>query len=261
MKIIKLCTCIFFLNLTVACSEQVKPVIPVLPVIQLRMEAPVSEVQAKSSYQFDEKFMQGVPGKEYISVPHVLVYKDADLEFRIEKASNVNSLATYLGYKIRHREIDPESIISDFSFYPIDDYVNLHASVELVKKFRDDFLAQGFTSKDQPWQSFYKTNTGQPEMSLTSFEGIESFFLNSQFYIKDLRAVVLEKNNMQITMDICNLRRRWGSRTDREDVNYAPVKDRIAREIKSMTQEDLKTEPSYSVKITFSPTMERFNQL
>lgn len=257
MKIIKLCACLILLHFSVACADQAKPV---LPVIQLRMDAPVREVQAKSSYQFDQKFLKGVPGKEYITTPHVLFYKDTDLEFRVEKKGDIRSLATYLGYEIRHFEGAPESLISHFSFFPIDDYVDAHTAVEQIKKFRDVFISQGFISTDKPWLDSYVISSEQPQKYLTSLEGLESLFLNSQSYVKQIRAVVLKKNSIEIKIDIVNLRRKYGSRTDADDKDYAPTEDRIAREIRSLTPAELKTEPSYSVNIIFEPTRERSNQ-
>lgn len=67
------------------------------PMVQLRLDAPVSEVQAHSTYKFAPEFLQGIPGKEFITVPHVLVYQDETLTLRIEDAGGVRTMPTNLG--------------------------------------------------------------------------------------------------------------------------------------------------------------------
>lgn len=110
------------------------------PVVQLWLDAMVSEVQAHSTYQFAPEFMQGIPGKEFITVPHVLIYQHDTLTLRIDEAGGLRTLPTLIGYAIRSEPQDPESTINYLTLHILNDYVALRVAFDRAKNFRMSYL-------------------------------------------------------------------------------------------------------------------------
>lgn len=226
------------------------------PLIQLRLDAPVSEVQAHSSYKFAPEFLQGIPGKEFITVPHVLVYQDETLTLRIDDAGGLSTLATSIGYATRLEPTDPESTVNYFSVHVLLDYSPLSVALERARSLRDALLAQRFVAQTRRWQSRFDANWEAAPAHLDAFEDLEPAFLNSAFYAKSASVFDMSKDKLNVELRLVNGRRKWGSRTDRTDDMHAPAEKRAAKEAGSMGRQDLLTEPVYSLKLSFGPTDE-----
>ena len=225
-------------------------------VIQLRLDAPVSEVQAHSTYKFATEFLQGIPGKEFITVPHVLVYHDETLSLRIEDAGGVRSMATNLGYEVRFDPTEPESTINHFGVHVLPDYSPLPVALERARVLRDTLLAQGFAIQHRPWQSRFAANWKAAPTQLDSFDDLEPAFLNSAFYVKDATVFTMMKSHLRVELAMINGRRKWGSRTDSTDRISTPAQERAAAEARSMTRQELLSEPVYALKLSVGPTDE-----
>lgn len=230
------------------------------PLIQLRLDAPVSEVQAHSSYKFPPEFLQGIPSKEFITVPHVLVYQDDTLTLRIDNAGGLHTLPTSIGYATRLESTDPESTVNYFSVHVLPDYAPLPVALARARALRDMLLAQGFVTRTRPWQSRFDANWEAAPARLDAFEDLESAFLDSVFYVKDATVFTMTKNHLRVELAMINGRRKWGSRADRTDDMHAPAEKRAAKEVGSMGRQDLLAEPVYSLKLSVGPTNEWLNQ-
>lgn len=226
------------------------------PVIQLCLDATVSEVQAHSTYQFAPEFMQGIPGKEFITVPHVLIYQDDTLTLRIEEAGGLRTLPTLIGYASRLSPQDPESIINYLTVHILNDYVALRVALDRARKLQDELLAQGFSVQKLTWGERFDARFEAAPANPDVLENLEAAFLNSSFFAKSVTVFRMQKGHLDIELSLTNGRRKWGSRTDRTDSVWGSRDDRAAKEARSMSQQDLLKEPSYSLELGIGPTDE-----
>ncbi len=229
-------------------------------VIQLRLDAPVSEVQSHSTYQFPPEFMQGIPGKEFITVPHVLIYQDDTLTLRIEEAGGLRTLATMISYSVRQEQQDPESIIDHFRVHILNDYVALRVALDCAKKLQDELLAQGFSIQKRTWTQRFTARFKAAPPNLDALEDLEPAFLNSSFFAQSANVFEMQKGHLNIELSLTNGRRKWGSRTDKTDDSTGPLDVRAAKEAQSMSQQDLLKEPCYSLELSIGPTNEWLNK-
>lgn len=226
------------------------------PVVQLRLDAPVSEVQAHSTYKFASEFLQGIPGKEFITAPHVLVYQDETLTLRVEDAGGVRTMPTNLGYAVRLDPAEPESTINYLSVHALADYSPLPVALEHARELRDALLMQGFIVQERHWKKRFDGVWEAAPQHLDAFDDLEPAFLNSTFYLKDATVFTLLKNHLRVELAMINGRRKWGSRTDPTDISSNPAEERATKEASSMTQKDLRAEPVYSLVLSIGPTDE-----
>ena len=230
------------------------------PKIQLRLDAPVSEVQANSSYQFPSEFLEGVPGKEFITVPHVLVYQDDTLTLRIDDAGGLRTLPTNIGYSVRVEPTAPESTVNYIGVHVLPDYSPLPVALARARALRDALLAQGFVVETRPWKDRFNANWEAAPTHLDAFEDLEAAFLNSAFYAKRASVFDMSKGKINVELLLINGRRLWGSRTDRTDDMNAPAEKRAAKEASSMGRQDLLAEPVYSLELSVGPSNEWMKQ-
>lgn len=229
--------------------------------IQLRMDATVSEVQAHSSFKFSKGFLQGIPGSEFIIEPHILVYRDDSLALRIEDAGGLPSLPTSIGYSARSELSDPESIIKYLSVHLLPKHSPLPVAVERARALRDMLLEQGFVLEVRSWKDrFNNANWEAVPDKLDAFEDLEPAFLNSLFFAKSATVFAYEKGRLLLELRLTNARRRWGRRTDNMDDLYKPDEIRGAEEAASMGRQELLTEPVYSLELSIGPTNEWMDQ-
>jgi hypothetical protein len=200
--------------------------------------------------------LQGIPGKESITVPHVLVYQDETLTLRIEEAGGLRTLPTRIGYATRLEPTDPESTINYFSVHVLPDYAPLPVVLERARSLRDTLLAQGFVAQTRRWQDRFNANWEAAPARLDAFEDLEPAFLDSAFYAKRASVFDVSKSKLNVELRLVNGRRLWGSRTDRTDDMHAPAEKRAAKEAGSMSRKDLLEEPVYSLELSFGPTNE-----
>lgn len=226
------------------------------PVIRLRLNAGVSEVQMHSTYQFAREFMQGIPGKEFITAPHVLIYQDDTLKLRIEEAGGLRTLPTLIGYSVRHETQDPESTIKYVTVHILPDYVPLRVALDRAMKLRDELAAQGFRAQNRAWETRFNARFKAAPPNLDAFEDLEPAILNSMFFVKSANVFEMQKGSLNIELSITNGRRKFGSRTDETDDRMAPVEERAAKEAQTFSQKDLLAEPSYSLELSIGPTDE-----
>lgn len=250
MRKIILCGIFLAQACIVASADEAKPV------IELRIDATVSEVQAKSTFQFAPEFLQGIPGKEFINKPHVLVYKDDDLYFRIEDAGGAFSRFTQLGYVSRWKKTDPESTIDHFTVHPGGKFLDLPTALARAKQLRDDFLSQGFVMSPNVKQIHFMEKDTFAPANLHQFENLETAFLDSFFFAKTARVFYMEKNKLEVRLELANYRRRWGSLTDRTDDTSLFDEERAATELNTMKQSDLLAEPVYLLSLVVGGTNE-----
>lgn len=66
----------------------------------------------------------------------------------------------------------------------------------------------------------------------------------------------MQKGHLNIRLSLTNGRGKWGSRTDKTDTVWGSRDDGAAKEARSMSQQDLLKEPSYSLELGIDPTDE-----
>lgn len=224
------------------------------PVIQLRLDAPVSEVQAYSTYKFPQEFLHGIPGREFVLVPHIFIYKDDTLSLRIEDAGGLETLGTHINYDTQHGSADLESIVNHCSVHVLPDYSTLQVALERVGKLRNELLTQKFLIEESSWKNRFDANWEAAPPRLDSFQDIKEAFVDSAFFVKSATILVFKKDDLRVELKLINGRRKWGSRTDSTDRPSFPAQDRAAKEARTMSRQDLLAEASYSLMLNIGPT-------
>lgn len=224
------------------------------PVLRLWLDAPVEEVARLSTFRLPGELRRGIPGKEFITTPHVLWIDEPGFALRFDVAGNIPSLATQIGYSFHQTDADPPPSIEYFTVHPLPDYVRLDAVLAKAKEIRQSLLTQGFKEENQSVQNRFNAEWEAAPAGVDRFEGLEAAFLSTRFFAKSATAFSMTKGRYAVNLRLINGRRRWGSREDRTDMPYQPVSERIERELQRMTEEDLREESVYSLQFSVGPT-------
>lgn len=226
------------------------------PVIQLRMDQRVSEVQAQSTFKFSSGFLDGNPGLEFVTVPHLLIYQDDFLKVRIEDAGGLSTLATRISTTTILDVGDPEATINSLVVHLLPDYAPLPVAIKRARALRDELVAQGFVFNQRPWKSRFRAIIKSAPKSLDAFEDLEPAFLSSAFFVEEATVFDMSKGKIRLEVSLVNGRRRWGSRIDSTDTALDSPEVRAAKEVQAMSRDDLLSEPSYTLRLAIGPTNE-----
>lgn len=112
-----------------------------VPTIRLWLDAPVEEVARLSTYSFPPEFLQGEPGKEVVTAPHVLAIEEPGFVMQFNVQGLVPALATRVSYAVRLSKKDPPSFIQSVTVHPLPGYVKLRAALAKAAELRQDLLA------------------------------------------------------------------------------------------------------------------------
>lgn len=227
-----------------------------VPVIRLWLDAPVDEVAGSSTYRLPPEFLKGIPGKEIVAGPHVLLVDEPGFVLRFNVAGIAPSLATRISYSVRHVASDPTSFIQSFVVHPLPDYVRLDVALAKAKELRQMLLAQDFKEEARSVKDRFTAEWEAAPAGADRFEGLEAAFLSSKFFAKSGSAFSMTKGRNLVNLRLVNGRRKWGSREDRSDLTYLPVAERIRREVERMSESDLRSEAVYSLEFSVGPTIE-----
>lgn len=135
-------------------------------------------------------------------------------------------------------------------------YSPLPVALERARVLRDALLTQGFVVQERNWKKRFDGIWEAAPPHLDAFDDLEPAFLNSKFYLKDATVFTMLRNHLRVELAMINGRRKWGSRTDSTDSSSSPAEERAAKEARSMSQQDLRSESVYSLELSIGPTDE-----
>lgn len=223
------------------------------PVLRLWLDAPLEDVARLSTFRLPDEVLRGIPGKEFITTPHVLWIDEPGFTLRFHVAGNIPSLFTQLGYSVCLTGADPPPVIEYVTVHPLPDYVRLDAALVKAKEIRESLLTQGFKEEMDSLQNRFTAEWDTAPAGADRFEGLEAAFLNTRFFARSATAFRMTKGRYAVNLRLINGRRRWGSREDRSDLTLL-LAERIERELQRMSEKDLRNEAVYSLQFTVGPT-------
>jgi len=133
------------------------------------------------------------------------------------------------------------------------EYVTLSQAIERSEDLLLQLQRQGLAfSPTRPTKFLLASNNpfarpGPPE-AVEGFLGMEAAFLNSNWYVEELVVFELIKNETRVALRAKNMRRRFSE--------GGAIDERASREVKAMTESQLRTEKVYFLDLTVTRPFE-----